>query len=172
MHEGCGAGHAGHRRPGRAPASLCARRGQRPACRPALRHARGPDLSGAVLLPSPRQANPLARVNLHCRNTSGTGAPLRRPALRQGQKKGLKNMGRTQHHTEAQVVVTVVGLIPVAAGTARVVSRVVPRTAAHDLSRLPGRVLPPGARSIAKKSALRAAGEVSPAPPAESELPE
>jgi hypothetical protein len=57
----------------------------------------------------------------------------RRPALLRNQKKGRKNMGRTQHHPKTQVVVPIIGLIPVAVRTARVVSIVVPGTAAHDL---------------------------------------
>ncbi len=95
-------------------------------------------------------------------------------------KRGLKNMGRTQHHTEAQVVVAVAGAVVVAIATTRVVRGVVERTAAHDLSRRPGRVLPPSlgrirniagaARSCKKIAALRAAGEVSPEPPPESEF--
>lgn len=42
------------------PVYVCARRRRCPGCRLALRHARGPDLSGAVLLPSPRRTNPRA----------------------------------------------------------------------------------------------------------------
>jgi hypothetical protein len=57
----------------------------------------------------------------------------RRPALRRDQKKGWKNVGRTQHHPKTQVVVPIVGLIPVAVRTARVVWIVVPGAAAHDL---------------------------------------
>ena len=140
-----------------------------PRCRPASRRARGPDASGAVLLPSPRRANPLARIGRHFRNAAGTGVPARRPALWRDQKKGRKNVGRTQHHPKTDVVVAIVGLIPVAVGTAGVVVIVVPRAAAHDLPRPPGRMSPPGEPMIAQKMALRAAGEVSPAPPPETE---
>ena len=116
-----------------------------PRCRPALRRARGPDLSGAVLLPSPRRANPHSRIDPHCRNATGLVRPARRPASRRNQKKGRKNVGRTQHHPKTDVVVAVVGVIPVANGTARVVPVVVPRAAAHELSRPPDRMSPPGA---------------------------
>ena len=161
-------------RPGRSRASLCARRGRLPRCRPALRPARGPDRSGAVLLPSPRPAKPLARIDRHFRSTTGTGVPARRPALRRNQKKGRKNVGRTQHHPKTAIVIPIARVIPVTVGAAGVVSMIVPRAAPHDLSRLPDRVSPPGRRRIAKKSraALRAAGEVSPAPPPESDIPE
>ena len=168
--EGSRGGQRRARRPGRARVVVCARRGRCPGCRPASRRARGPDLSGAVPLPSPRRTNPLARIGPHFRNAAGTGVPARRPALRRDQKKGQKNVGTTQHHTKTQVVVPVVGLIPVAVRTARVVSRVVPRTAAHDLPRPPDWMPPPSAGSDSPKKvrALRAAGEGSPAPPPES----
>ena len=142
-----------------------------PRCRFALRRARGPDLSGAVLLPSPRRANPLARIGPHYRNAAGTAVPLRRSTLQWNQKKGWKNVGRTQYHTKTDIVVAIVGLIPVAIGTARVVPIVVERAAAHDLSRPPDRMLPTGEGMIAQKK-LGTAGEVSPAPPPETEPPE
>ena len=67
-------------------------------------------------------------------------------------------MGRTQHHTKAQIVVAVVWAIAVAVGTARVVTVVVPRAAAHDLSKPPGRVLPPGAGMIVRLAGGAARG--------------
>ena len=88
------------------------------------------------------------------------------------QKKGQKNVGRTQHHTKPQIVVAVVGVIPVAIGTAGVVLRIVPRAAAHDLSRLPDRALPPGEPILAQNRVFGPPGEVSPGPPPESEWPE
>ena len=76
-------------------------------------------------------------------------------------------MGRTQHHPKTEVVVPVVGLIPVAVSTARVVPIVVPGAAAQDLpDRLAG-CCHPAAAMIAQKTALRAPGEGSPAPPPE-----
>ncbi len=74
---------------------------------------------------------------------------VRRPALERDQKKGRKNMGRTQHHPKADIVVAIIGMVVVAVGTARVVSMVVERTAAHDLSRPPDRMSPPGDEMIA-----------------------
>jgi len=53
--------------------------------------------------------------------------PARHRTLRRNQKKGRKNMGKTQHHTKTEIVVTVVRLIPVAIGTARVVRMIEPR---------------------------------------------
>jgi len=126
--------------------------------RHALRRARGPDLSG-VVLPSPRRPNSLARIDPHFRNASGTSVPARRSAAWRDQKKGRKNVGRPQYHPKPDVV-AVVWLIPVAIGAAGVISVVVERAAAHDLSRPPGRVPAPG--MIAKKTTLRAAGEVFP----------
>ena len=122
-----------------------------PRCRPALRPARGPDGSGAVLLPSPRPAKPLSRVGRHFRNTRGMVMPARRSARRRNQKKGRKNMGRTQQHAKTDVVIAVVRVIPVADATARIVPVIVPRAAAHDLSRLPGRMSPPGARRLPER---------------------
>ena len=101
-------------------------------------------VSGAMLLPSPRRINALARVGPHFRNVVGAVAPLRHPALQRNQKNGEKYVGRTQHHPKPQIVVAIVGLIPVAIGAARVVMVVVPRAAANELSRLPGRVQAPG----------------------------
>jgi hypothetical protein len=152
--------------PGRARVVVCARRGRCPGCRPASRPARGPDLSGAVPLPSPRRANPLARVGPHFRNAAGTGVPARPPAVWRDQKKGQKNVGTTQHHSKTLVVVPVVGLPPVAIRTARVVSMVVPRTAAHDLSRPPDWMLPPSEAMIAQKRGERCAqrGKAPPHP--------
>ena len=99
------------------------------------------------------------RAALECRRTA--------PPSRRDQKKGLKNVGRTQHHSKPKIVVVVVGLVPVANGTARVVPMVVPRTTAHDLSRLPDRVSPPGVTDDNRKVENR--GEGSPAPPQEAE---
>ena len=135
-----------------------------PRCRPASRRARGPDASGAVLLPSPRRANPLARIGRHFRNAAGTGVPARRPALWRDQKKGRKNVGRTQHHPKTDVVVAIVGLIPVAVGAADVVSIVVPRAAAHDLPRPPDWLLSPSDQMITQKSAFLRRGKSPPHP--------
>lgn len=75
----------------------------------------------------------------HCWSATDTAVPARRPTPWRDQKKEQENVGRTQRHPKADVVVAVVGLIPVAIGAARVVSVVVPRTAARHLSRAPDR---------------------------------
>jgi hypothetical protein len=53
---------------------------------------RGPDLSGAVLLPSPRQINPLKRIDLHFRNAIRADVLSRRLAQK---KRDQKKGGRT-----------------------------------------------------------------------------
>ena len=216
---------------GLAAPNLCYAPGAHPAplWGGALRHARGPDLPGAVLLPSPRHGNACSCITAHC--WSPPAKPARRCTLRRNQKKGIEehgknatphgspsccsdrsgdsccdrhsarcpmscstnrrapafqaaapvginqriddsrgpkyssapaagrgrapphplwsaeapewpsaepaqrsasNRGRTQHHTEAQAEVPIVRVRPVAIGTARVVRRAVPRTAAHQ----------------------------------------
>jgi hypothetical protein len=117
----------------------------------------------------------LTRIDRHFRNTTGTGVHRRAvPPRRRNQKKGRKNVGRTQHDPKTAIVIPIARVIPVAVGAAGVVSMIVPRAAPHDLSRLPDRMSPPGQAKDSKKSrvALRAAGKVSPAPPPESEYPE
>ena len=91
------------------PILLCARRGQRPES-PALRLARGPDVSGAVLLPSTRRADPLARIGPHCWNAIGTGVPARRLALRRDQKKGGKNVGERNTTRNPMLLLRLSGL--------------------------------------------------------------
>ncbi len=97
----------------------------------------------------------LGRQNRYSRSTGISGTlsegdfySVARP-IRHGQKKGRKNVGRTQHQTKPYVVIPVVGLIPVAVGAARVVSLVVERTAPHDLSRPPDRMFPSGHGMVA-----------------------
>ena len=81
--------------------------------------------------------------------------------MRRNQKKGLKNVGKPQHHPKTHVVVAIVGVIPVAIRTTRVVSIVVPRATAKDLSGLPDRVLPPSSSMIAQNHAgTRSAGSI------------
>jgi hypothetical protein len=66
-------------------------------------------------------------------------------------------------------------VIPVAEDAAGVVSMIAPRTTPPDLSRPPDRMSPTGKTENGKNSrgaARGVAGEVSPAPPPESEIPE
>ncbi len=95
------------------------------------------------------------------------GTPFRQRS--RNQKKVQKDMGRTQHHPKPQIVVPVVGLIPVAVGTARVVPIVVERATAHDLSGPPDRVFHDPTGVMITRKDREVAGEVSPAPPRETE---
>ena len=132
-------GHGGHR-PGRAPICVYARRRRCPSCRPPLRATRGPD--GLALFFFLRLGG-----QTRLRGSAGISGtqparvyPARRPASWRDQKKGQRNMGRTQHYPKTDVVVAVVGLIPVAVSTARILTIVVPRAAAQHLPRPPGRL--------------------------------
>ena len=92
-------------------------------------------------------------------------------------RRGSKNMGRPHCHPKPDVVVTVVGVIPVAVGAARVVIVVGPRAAAQNLTRPPDDVsllaISHRMHMIAKiKNRVFPLGEVSPRPPPESEFPE
>ena len=142
------------------PVCVCVRRGRWPRVALALRRARGPDEPGAVLLPSPRQANPLTRIDLHCWNASGlsAGAP---PCDRAEPDEGRKNVGRPQHHSKSEIGVPIVRFVPVADRTARVVRVVVPRAPAHHLPRPPHRMLTPGERMIVERVSPRFAREVT-----------
>ena len=90
------------------------------------------DQTCLALLPSPPPAKPLTQIDRHFRNTRGTDVPAHRPASRRNQKKGLKNVGGTQHHPKADIVIAVARVIPVAVGAAGEVPIDVPRTAPHD----------------------------------------
>jgi hypothetical protein len=76
-------------------------------------------------------------IALHCWNTppcKHSGYAVR---ANTHQKKGQMNMGRPHHDPKPNVVVAVVGLIPVAVGAACVVGVVDERAAAQHLSRPP-----------------------------------
>ena len=114
----------------------------------------------AVLLPSPRRANPLARIGRYFRYARHgcTGAPSR-PAAGP-EEGGGKNVGRPQHHPKTDVVVPVVGVIPVAVGAPGVVAIVVPRAATHDLPRPPDRVATQRGDDNPKKAFFRGGGSL------------
>ena len=144
-------------RPGHARVSVCTRPSgiemqaflYQPLPHVVFPTVRGPDLSGAVLLPSPRQTNtvPFGHASI-C--IAGTQHPCKHKRVPRAhhctrQKKGQRNMGSNHHHPKTAVIVdVVVRVIPVASGTARVVYCVSPRAATHHLSRPPDQVLPLG----------------------------
>ena len=149
------------------PILLCARRGQRPElpCLAACARTRRIWRCSSSFASAGRSTG-ADRPALLERNRYGcTGAPSRAAA---GPEEGREERGRTQHDPKTDVVVAIVGMIPVAVGTARVVMVIVPRAAAHDLSRSPDRILLPGKQMIAQKI-FRKAGDVSPVPPPEAE---
>ena len=129
------------------PILLCARRGQRPElpCLAACARTRRIWRCSSSFASAGRSTG-ADRPALLERNRYGcTGAPSRAAA---GPEEGREERGRTQHDPKTDVVVAIVGMIPVAVGTARVVMVVVPRAAAHDLSRPPDRMLPFGSMII------------------------
>ena len=132
------------------PILLCARRGQRPElpCLAACARTRRIWRCSSSFAAAGRSTR-ADRPALLERNRYGcTGAPSRAAA---GPEKGAEERGRTQHDPKTDVVVAIAGMIPGAVGTARVVMVIVPRAAAHDLSRPPDRMSPPGKQMIAQK---------------------
>ena len=87
-------------------------------------------------------------------------------------------MGRPQHYPKTDVVVAIVGMIPVAVGAARVVIVVDPRPAAQNLTRPPDGVsllaISHRIYMIAKikNHVFPLGGSLPPRPPPESEFPE